>query len=624
MPAETTTPVGRASQDSQRRSSPAKFAALSGYKRDAKPEEFKQRSDSTNEMRTEPKTFLAGLWDSPDISMSASGEHSATPHHPKKYLEQSHVTAEAPPPLANTASMATVLPPPSKRQRREENERAATTISLPQIPDGLQRIQFRDADTGAPQGPVVSVALTDLSPKNLSLLLNSLLGHTDPADRLPYRFYNPLTNKDDGQSATGEFSQEQIIKAYIDGTTTTELQLNIPCRAEAIFRVNPITRCSSSISGHGEAILTAAFSPATSTRLATGGGDKTARIWDCETGTPLFTLKGHTGWVLTLAWSPDGKILATGSMDNTIRLWDPATGLPLGNPLKGHTKWITSLTWEPYHLTQPGRPRLASASKDSTIRIWDVVSGHTDLALTGHKNSVACVKWGGSGWLYTCSQDRTVKIWSAATGKLVHSLESHAHWVNHLALSTDHVLKSGFYDEKGLKSIPATPEAKREKALQRYNTALASAGGAERLVTASDDCTMYLWNPSGATPTKPVQRMIGHQKPINHLAFSPSGTTIASCGFDNHVKLWDAATGTFITTLRGHVGAVYMCCFSPDSRLLVTASKDTTIKVWDVRTGKLRENLPGHADEVYAVDWGGDGERVGSGGRDKAVRIWRN
>ncbi|KAK3642300.1 hypothetical protein LTR56_010877 [Elasticomyces elasticus] len=44
--------------------SPAKFAALSGYKRDAKPEEFKQRSDSTNEMRTEPKTFLAGLWDS--------------------------------------------------------------------------------------------------------------------------------------------------------------------------------------------------------------------------------------------------------------------------------------------------------------------------------------------------------------------------------------------------------------------------------------------------------------------------------------------------------------------------------------------------------------------------------
>ena len=80
----------------------------------------------------------------------------------------------------------------------------------------------------------------------------------------------------------------------------------------------------------------------------------------------------------------------------------------------------------------------------------------------------------------------------------------------------------------------------------------------------------------------------------------------------------------FITTLRGHVAAVYQCCFSADSRLLVSSSKDTTLKVWDVRTGKLVMDLPGHQDEVYAVDWSPDGEKVGSGGRDKAVRIWRH
>jgi WD40 repeat protein len=80
----------------------------------------------------------------------------------------------------------------------------------------------------------------------------------------------------------------------------------------------------------------------------------------------------------------------------------------------------------------------------------------------------------------------------------------------------------------------------------------------------------------------------------------------------------------FITTLRGHVAAVYQTTFSPDSRLLVSSSKDTTLKVWDVRTGRLREDLPGHQDEVYAVDWSPDGERVGSGGKDKAIKIWRN
>lgn len=80
----------------------------------------------------------------------------------------------------------------------------------------------------------------------------------------------------------------------------------------------------------------------------------------------------------------------------------------------------------------------------------------------------------------------------------------------------------------------------------------------------------------------------------------------------------------FITTFRGHVGAVYQCCFSADSRLLVSSSKDTTLKVWDLRTGKLAMDLPGHKDEVYAVDWSPDGQKVGSGGKDKAVRIWRN
>lgn len=459
----------------------------------------------------------------------------------------------------------------------------------------------------------MSVALVDLTPKNLSLLLNSLLGHKDVSDRLPYRFYNPLGD--------GEFSQEQIIKSYVEGERTTELQLNIPCRAEAVFRVKAVTRCSASVGGHGESILATAFSPATSSRLATGSGDKTARIWDCETGTPLHTLKGHTGWVLAVAWSPDEGILATGSMDNTVRLWDPENGTSLGGPLKGHTKWITSISWEPYHKREQGRPRLASASKDYTIRIWDAVSGHTDMALTGHKGCVSCVKWGGAGWIYSASHDRTVKVWDTATGTLVHTLSSHAHWVNHLALSTDFVLRTGFFDHNGKKEVPATEEAKRKKAKERYEAAIAGSG-VERLVTASDDCTMYLWEPS--VSTKPLQRMVGHQKQVNHVTFSGDGVLIASAGFDNHIKLWQAKDGKFLNTLRGHVGPVYQCCFSPDSRLLVSASKDTTLKAWDVRTGKLAENLPGHKDEVFAVDWSPDGERVGSGGQDKAVRIWRH
>jgi WD40 repeat protein len=83
----------------------------------------------------------------------------------------------------------------------------------------------------------------------------------------------------------------------------------------------------------------------------------TSNAWSCMLGNEgrqiLIILScriGHKGWVLYIAWAPDGKTLASGSMDNTVRLWDPKTGKALGDGLKGHTKWITCLSWEPYHL----------------------------------------------------------------------------------------------------------------------------------------------------------------------------------------------------------------------------------------------------------------------------------
>ncbi|KAF2857763.1 prolyl oligopeptidase [Piedraia hortae CBS 480.64] len=493
--------------------------------------------------------------------------------------------------------MATIPPPPTKRQKRE----AFSPLPIPAI---MQRIQFLNADTHEPQGPVVSISLSDLHPRNLSLLLNTLLENSTQTD---WRFYNPLHTDE-------EFSQSKLLTALRDGTASSERTLEIPYRPEAVYRVKAVTRCAGAITGHGAAILTAQFSAGSSSLLATGGGDHDVRVWDCETLTPRLRLRGHTGWVLVVAWKGDGTLLASGGMDCLVRLWDPVKGKAMGEPLKGHTKWITSLAWEPGH---KGGGRVASASKDCTVRVWDTAAGRVEFVLGGHKGCVSCVKWGGRGWIYTASQDRTLKVWDADNGGLVYSLEAHAHWINHLALSTDYVLRTGFYGDD---APPETGEGRRDKALQRFNAALKTAGGVERVVTASDDCTMFLWSPSESK--KPIQRMTGHQKQVNHVTFSPDGSMIASCGFDNHTKLWRATDGKFICTLRGHVGPVYQCAFSADSRLLVTASKDTTLKAWNTRTGMLVEDLPGHKDEVYAVDWAPDGERVASGGKDKAVRIW--
>lgn len=314
-------------------------------------------------------------------------------------------------------------------------------------------------------------------------------------------------------------------------------------------------------------------------------------------------------------------MIATGSMDKTVRVWSPITGQILGSPLRGHTKWVNGLAWEPYHLQASGRPRLASSSKDTTVRIWDVTSKIVEHVLSGHKGAVSCVRWGGTGKIYTSSQDKTVKVWNADNGTLAQTLSSHAHWVNHLALSTDFVLRTAYYDHTG--SVPPDPEAKLLKATTRFEKAATTGGNLiERLVSASDDFTIFLWTPS--LTSKPVARLLGHQKQVNNVTFSPDGLLIASSAFDNHVKLWNSLNGQFLFTLRGHVAPVYMSCFSPDSRLLVSGGKDTTLKVWDVKTGKLKKDLPGHKDEVLAVDWSPDGEKVGSGGLDKQMKLWRH
>ena len=303
----------------------------------------------------------------------------------------------------------------------------------------------------------------------------------DPSERVPYRFTYHADQSD--LSKAVDISNDLYHSLLKPGLKTTEDSITLQYTPQAVFRVRAVSRCSSSIPGHGEAILATSFSPRSSSQLATGSGDSTARIFDCDTGTPHHTLKGHTSWVLVVSWSPDDSTVATGSMDNTVRLWDPKTGEALGTPLKGHSKWVTSLAWEPYHLQTPGRPRLASSSKDSTVRIWDVVSKRIESVLSGHKGSVSCVRWGGTGRIYTSSHDKSVKVWDANRGTLIHTLSSHAHWVNHLALSTDLVLRTAYHDHTG--KIPETQEGRINKARERFEKAATINNEiVERLVTA--------------------------------------------------------------------------------------------------------------------------------------------
>ena len=110
--------------------------------------------------------------------------------------------------------------------------------------------------------------------------------------------------------------------------------LPLTYKPEALFRIRPVTRASSTLEGHTEAVLSVQFS-ADGASLASASGDTTVRIWDLFTETPMYTCggvgsgsssTGHKDWVLCLAFSPDCSKLASGGKDSMVFIWDAQTG----------------------------------------------------------------------------------------------------------------------------------------------------------------------------------------------------------------------------------------------------------------------------------------------------------
>ncbi len=86
---------------------------------------------------------------------------------------------------------------------------------------------------------------------------------------------------------------------------------------------------------------------------------------------------------------------------------------------------------------------------------------------------------------------------------------------------------------------------------------------------------------------------------MSSVACSPDGKRLATASGDKTAKVWDAASGQELLTLRGHIGAVYSVAWSPDGKRLATASGDQTAKVWDAASGQELLTLHGHSNAVY-------------------------
>jgi WD40 repeat protein/tRNA A-37 threonylcarbamoyl transferase component Bud32 len=400
--------------------------------------------------------------------------------------------------------------------------------------------------------------------------------------------------------------------------------------------------------------------------IAAGNVDGTITLWDAATGQEVRTLRGHSGPVFGVAFSPDGRQLASGGGMADVKLWDVGGGQELRS-FRGPAGRV------PYLRFSPDGRRLAAGSATGIeapykpgVKVWELATGHEGASFQGRHWGNAAVAFSPDGRrLASVNEWMTdLRFHDPATGREVRTVDLEAGDGGYaVAWASDgRRLAVGGRDGS---VVLWDADANARVAILRGHTGgvhdVAFSSDGRLLATAGADGAVKVWD---ATVGREIASYRGHTEPVFRVGFGPDGTRLATMAWDQTIKIWEVADHPDVPTLRGNRGWAFRTAFSPDGTRLVTAGFNIvivravasgqtvasflrpgggvqglalspdgrqvassgefaqTFELHDAETGRLLRTFRGHTGRLRAVAFAPNGRRLASASEDRTVRLW--